>query len=63
MAEILTRTIVWRRNSPYGTYNSGDKVYIYYDNVAKTIVVKRNGSTITSGGSVIAQRNTKQKQK
>lgn len=52
MAEILTRTIVWRRNSPYGTYNSGDKVYIYYDNVAKTIVVKRNGSTITSGGSI-----------
>jgi hypothetical protein len=52
MAQILTREIYWRRNSPYGTFVATDLVSIYYDNSLGTIVVKKNGTVITSGNSI-----------
>lgn len=52
MAQVLTTEITWRRNSPYGTYVSGDVVSIYYDTSTSSIVVKKNGGTITSGNSI-----------
>jgi hypothetical protein len=52
MALIKVREIFWRRNSPYGGYSSGDVVSIYYNNSTDAIVVQKNGTTVTSGGSI-----------
>lgn len=52
MALIKVRDIYWRRNSPYGGYSAGDTVEIYYDNVGLEVVVKKNGTIVTSGNDI-----------
>lgn len=52
MADIKLLTILWRQNSPYGGYSSGDTVITYYDTSNKQFKVTKNGTTITSGNQI-----------
>lgn len=52
MAQTRIANILWRNNSPYGTFNSGDSVDIYWDDSASAFIVKNNTVTITSGNQI-----------
>lgn len=52
MAQIAIANILWRNNSPYGTFVAGDEVIVYWDDSTNALVVKKNGSTITSGNQI-----------
>lgn len=52
MAQIKIVNVLWKANSPYGTYVSGDVVDVYWDNVSLLFVVKKNNGTITSGNAI-----------
>lgn len=52
MAELVARLIIWRRDSPYGTYVATNIVSMAYDTSSGSIVVRKNGIVITSGDSI-----------
>ena len=52
MAEFIVHKIVWKQDSPYGTYLQDDEVEIYWDDVAEDFVVYVNGGVETSGNDI-----------
>jgi hypothetical protein len=52
MADIKLLTVVWKQNSPFGGYVSGDVVITYYDTTNGQFKVTKNASVITSGNQI-----------
>lgn len=52
MAEYKILTVLWKQNSPYGTYNQGDTVDVYWSDVSNTFKVYKNAVSITSGANI-----------
>lgn len=52
MAEILVHEILWKQNSPYGTYVANDIVRVYWDDNTEELVVRVNNSLETSGDDI-----------
>lgn len=52
MAEIKLGVILWAQNNPYGSFNAGDNVAVYWDDSTSLLVVRKNGSIITSGNQI-----------
>lgn len=52
MAEYKLVNILWKQNSPYGTFSQGDAVEVYFSDVTNDFKVYKNGSSITSGNNI-----------
>jgi len=52
MAQTKICYILFKQNSPYGTYVADDYVDIYWDDSTNQFVVKKNGGVITSGNEI-----------
>jgi len=52
VAEYKIVSILWKQNSPYGTYNSGDAVEVFWSDVTNGFKVYKNGVGITSGNNI-----------
>ena len=50
--ELLLHDIYWLEDSPYGTYLQDDRVQIFWDDATEDIVVRKNGSIVTSGDDI-----------
>ncbi len=52
MAQTRIANILWKQNSPYGTFVLGDSIDVYWDDSTDNIVVKKNNVVITSGNQI-----------
>jgi hypothetical protein len=55
MAQSKILNILWKLNSPYGTYTANEYVDVYWDDVTLALVVHENGIVITSGADIPAR--------
>lgn len=52
MAEYKLASILWKQASPYGSYNLGDVVEVFWSDVNNRFIVYKNGGSITSGNNI-----------
>lgn len=52
MAQLKIADIQWLKNSPYGTFATGDIVSIYWDDSALALIAKQNGTQIFTGTQI-----------
>jgi len=52
VAEYKLLTVLWKQNSPYGTYVANDVVETYWSDVSASFKVYKNGVAITSGDNI-----------
>jgi len=50
--EYKLLTILWKQNSPYGTYNAGDSVRVFFDDSTGSLKVYKNSTQIFSGDQI-----------
>lgn len=55
MAENKLWTCLWKQNSPYGTFVSGDVVSVYWNDATNSFSVYKNGVTLTSSSATIPE--------